>query len=135
MRFLRVAAAVLAFASAGAGWAQQWPSKPITFIVPYAAGGPTDVVARTIGVGMSRALNNASIVIENKVGAGGTIAVTHVAKAAPDGYTFLVQTMRGRRLSTLRVMAPEPEEEDEQEEGREESRNPLLLLGSLAAGA
>ena len=46
-----------------------------------------------------------------------------------EGYTFLVQTMRGRRLSTLRVMAPEPEEEDEQEEGREESRNPLLLLG------
>ena len=94
MKAFRAVVAVLAFASAGLGWAQgNWPAKPITFVVPYAAGGPTDVVARTIAIGMSRAMNNASIVIENKLGAGGTIAVAHVAKSAPDGYTFLVQHM------------------------------------------
>jgi tripartite-type tricarboxylate transporter receptor subunit TctC len=98
MTILRAAAAALALAWAGTATAQapapaNWPNKPITFVVPYAAGGPTDVVARTIAVGMSRAMNNASIVVENRVGAGGTIAVAHVAKSAPDGYTFLVQHM------------------------------------------
>ncbi len=69
--------------------AQTYPSRTITLVVPFAAGGPTDVVARTLGAAMARTLGQ-TVVIENKVGAGGTIASTFVARAAPDGYTFLI---------------------------------------------
>ncbi len=69
--------------------AQTYPSRPITLVVPFAAGGPTDVVARTLGAAMGKSLGQ-TVVIENKVGAGGTIAGTYTARAAPDGYTFLI---------------------------------------------
>jgi tripartite-type tricarboxylate transporter receptor subunit TctC len=64
-----------------------YPRRPITLIVPFAAGGPTDIVARIVGEHMSRTLGQA-IVIENVVGAGGTTASTRAARAAPDGYTI-----------------------------------------------
>jgi len=87
-------AAWAAIAIAACGWssqalAQAYPSRPITMIVPFAAGGPTDVVARTLGASMSRNLGQ-TVVIENKLGAGGTIAANYVAKAAPDGYTIFI---------------------------------------------
>ena len=66
-----------------------WPTRPITLVVPFAAGGPTDVVARTLGASMSKSLGQ-TVVIENKLGAGGTVAANYVAKAAPDGYTFFI---------------------------------------------
>ena len=66
-----------------------WPTKPITLVVPFAAGGPTDVVARTLGASMSKTLGQ-TVVIENKLGAGGTVAAAYVARAAPDGYTFFI---------------------------------------------
>jgi len=69
--------------------AQDYPSKPITLMVPYAAGGPTDIVARSLGQTMGKALGQ-TIVIENAVGAGGTIAPTKLKSAAPDGYTLLL---------------------------------------------
>ncbi len=74
---------------AGAALAQGYPNRPITLIVPFAAGGPTDVVARSLGAAMSKTLGQ-SIVIENKLGAGGTIAAATVARATPDGYTILI---------------------------------------------
>ena len=61
-----------------------YPERPITLIVPFAAGGPTDVVARIVGEHMSRTLGQ-QLVVENVVGAGGTIASTKAAQAAPDG--------------------------------------------------
>ena len=67
-----------------------YPEKPITVIVPFAAGGPTDKVARDLAVAMAKHLNNASIVVDNVGGAGGTLGATKTAKAAPDGYTFLL---------------------------------------------
>jgi tripartite-type tricarboxylate transporter receptor subunit TctC len=76
-------------AMASAAWAQSYPSKPIVLVVPFAAGGPTDVVARTLGTAMSKTLGQ-TVVVENKTGAGGTIAAAYTAKAAPDGYTFLI---------------------------------------------
>ena len=67
--------------------AQDYPSRPITLIVPYAAGGGNDVMARIVAEKMSRTLGQ-QIVIENKGGAGGSIATRQIAKAAPDGYTL-----------------------------------------------
>ena len=66
-----------------------YPSKSITLVVPAAAGGPTDTVARLIGESMGRTLGQ-SVIIENIGGAGGTIGMTRVAKAAPDGYTIAI---------------------------------------------
>jgi tripartite-type tricarboxylate transporter receptor subunit TctC len=81
--------ASIAVGVSGAAWAQAFPTKPVTLIVPFAAGGPTDVVARTVAISMSKSLGQ-TIVVENKLGAGGTIAANYVAKAAPDGYTILI---------------------------------------------
>ena len=75
--------------AAGSVLAQAYPNRTVTLVVPFAAGGPTDVVARTIGQAMSRSLGQ-SVVVENKLGAGGTLAAAHVAKAPPDGYTILI---------------------------------------------
>jgi tripartite-type tricarboxylate transporter receptor subunit TctC len=82
-------AALAATVSVGA-YAQAFPSKPITFVVPFAAGGPTDLVARRLAEAMRAPLGGANIVVENAAGAGGTIAGTKVARATPDGYTLLV---------------------------------------------
>ena len=69
--------------------AQNYPTKVVTMIVPFAAGGPTDTVARLIGGPMTKTLKQ-QIIVENVGGAGGTIAAGRVAKAAPDGYTILI---------------------------------------------
>jgi tripartite-type tricarboxylate transporter receptor subunit TctC len=69
--------------------AQEYPNKVITMVVPFAAGGPTDTVARLIGVPMTKTLGQ-QIIVENVAGAGGTIAANRVAKASPDGYTVLI---------------------------------------------
>src|SRR5215212_7517036 len=72
--------------------AQQYPSKPITVIVPFAAGGPTDVVARLVGEHMGRTLGT-TFVVENVGGAGGSIGMTRAALAQPDGYIIAVGNM------------------------------------------
>jgi tripartite-type tricarboxylate transporter receptor subunit TctC len=69
-----------------------WPEKPITLVVPYSAGGPTDVVARMLAVPMGKSLGQ-TVLVENTVGAGGTIAPARVARAAPNGYTILIHHM------------------------------------------
>jgi tripartite-type tricarboxylate transporter receptor subunit TctC len=69
--------------------AQEYPNKVITMVVPYTAGGPTDTVARLLAVPMTKTLKQ-QVIVENVVGAGGTIAANRVAKAAPDGYTILI---------------------------------------------
>jgi tripartite-type tricarboxylate transporter receptor subunit TctC len=90
MQFKRTLITLLALGSAVAAHAQaNWPTKPITLVVPFAAGGPTDVVARTLGASMTKSLGQ-TVVIENKLGAGGTVAAAAVAKAQPDGYTFFI---------------------------------------------
>jgi tripartite-type tricarboxylate transporter receptor subunit TctC len=82
----------MALAAPAAALAQAWPNKPITVIVPFAAGGPTDVVTRLIGEHMSRTLGQ-QLVVENVGGAGGSTGMTRVAQAAPDGYTLGVGNM------------------------------------------
>ena len=78
--------AVLAFAS-GHALAQPYPNKPIRWLIPFSAGGPTDVLARAIAPKLSESLG-VPVIVENKVGAGGSLAMDAVAKAAPDGYTI-----------------------------------------------
>jgi tripartite-type tricarboxylate transporter receptor subunit TctC len=72
--------------------AQDYPNRPITLIVPFAAGGPTDVIARIVGDHMSKTLGQ-TLVIENVVGAGGTTGTTRAKRAAPDGYTIIMGHM------------------------------------------
>jgi tripartite-type tricarboxylate transporter receptor subunit TctC len=89
---LKAAAGAGAFALAarpGRAVAQgAWPNKPIRIVVGFAAGGPSDLISRTIGAKMAEIMG-AQILVENKTGAGGAIAVQEVARAAPDGYTLL----------------------------------------------
>ncbi|MBK6866427.1 MAG: tripartite tricarboxylate transporter substrate binding protein [Burkholderiales bacterium] len=73
----------------GTAAAQAWPSKPISLVVPFAAGGTTDVLARALGERLSTALGQ-PVIVESKPGAGATIGADHVAKAKADGYTLLV---------------------------------------------
>jgi tripartite-type tricarboxylate transporter receptor subunit TctC len=91
MRLAIRAAGLFALAAAflGAAWAQSYPTRTVTLIVPFAAGGPTDTVARTLGQSMTKTLGQ-TVVIENKTGAGGTIGANYVAKANPDGYTIFL---------------------------------------------
>ena len=83
------AAAALASALSGAAAAQDWPNRPVTMVVPYAAGGPVDTVGRIMAARLSELLGQ-QVVIENVGGAGGMTGSSRVAKAAPDGYTFLL---------------------------------------------
>lgn len=85
-RTLLAAAATVLSLAAGPLAAQDFPSKPIRFIVPYAPGGTTDLVARTVGAHMAQTLGQ-PVIIDNRAGAGGNIGMDAVAKAAPDGYT------------------------------------------------
>jgi len=89
MIFSGLVAAGLAASPAAA---QEYPARNITLIVPFAAGGPTDVISRIVGDHMSRTLGQ-TIVIENVVGAGGTTAATRAARAQPDGYTLITGHM------------------------------------------
>ena len=72
--------------------AEDWPTKPVVMVVPYSAGGPTDVVARMLAIPMGKSLGQ-TVVVENTVGAGGTIAPARVARAKNDGYTILIHHM------------------------------------------
>ena len=81
-----------AFATSGAAFAQaDWPSKPVRIVVPFAAGGTTDITARVIADELTKAVKG-SFIVDNKGGAGGNVGAAEVARAAPDGYTFLMGT-------------------------------------------
>jgi tripartite-type tricarboxylate transporter receptor subunit TctC len=71
--------------------AQAWPERPVTIIVPFAAGGGTDILARVLAERLSAAFGQ-RFIVENKAGAGGMVGAGHVAKATPDGYTLLVSS-------------------------------------------
>jgi tripartite-type tricarboxylate transporter receptor subunit TctC len=83
------AAILLALAAATSAFAQEYPTKPISMVIPFSAGGPTDVIARILAHSMTKSLGR-QVLVENTVGAGGTIAATKVARAKPDGYTLFL---------------------------------------------
>jgi tripartite-type tricarboxylate transporter receptor subunit TctC len=89
MMFRRVFAGLMLGAglAAGGAEAQVFPSKQVTIVVPFTAGGPTDTLARILAERMTRTLGQ-TVVVDNTTGAAGTIGVARVARAAPDGYTI-----------------------------------------------
>jgi tripartite-type tricarboxylate transporter receptor subunit TctC len=89
-RLLGTAVALLALA--GPASAQSWPTRPVTMIIPFAAGGPTDVLGRIFAERMSQVLGQ-TVVVDNVTGAGGMLGAQKVAQAKPDGYSFLLGTV------------------------------------------
>ena len=87
--FKHLALAIATAVAAGSA-AAAWPEKPVTIVVPFAAGGPTDKVARDLAEAMRKQVPNSTFVVENVGGAGGTLGAARVAKASNDGYTFLL---------------------------------------------
>jgi putative tricarboxylic transport membrane protein len=92
MKSLLAALALVAAAVAPRASQAAWPDRPITMIVPFAAGGPTDVVARIVAESMSHTLGQ-QVVVENVAGAGGTTGITRGAQSKPDGYTIMMGHM------------------------------------------
>src|SRR6266571_3140960 len=91
--------AVCVIGAASQGFAQDYPTKPIRFIVPYPPGGGTDIIARILQPRLTEALGQ-SIVIENRGGAGGAVGTEAAARSAPDGYTFLL-TLSSHTINPL----------------------------------
>ena len=87
----RIAACLAFLLAAGLAHAQSWPTRPVKIVVPFPAGGPTDVMTRALGERLAQALGH-PVVVDNKPGAGGTIGADFVAKSAPDGYTLVMAT-------------------------------------------
>src|SRR5688572_15635833 len=94
-----VAAAML-ISTPGSSFATCYPTRTITLIVPFPAGGPTDTIARVTANAMSRSLGQ-SIVVENVAGAGGTLGAGRAARAEPDGYTLLIHHVGLATAATL----------------------------------
>ena len=84
--------AALTLAAAGGAWAQAWPSKPVTLLVPFPPGGSTDMIARTLAPRLQEQLGG-SFIVDNKAGAGGTVGAGQAKRAAPDGYTLFVSSL------------------------------------------
>ncbi len=127
--FLPTSLCVAALVSSAAVSAQEFPAagKPIVFVLPYAAGGPTDKAARDLAHSMSKALGGHSIVVENSPGAAGSIGVNRVAKATNDGYTLLFTHIAQATLPTFMRKLPYNVEKDFEYLGLV-SENPMNLI-------
>ncbi|MEY3724092.1 MAG: hypothetical protein RLZZ365_27 [Pseudomonadota bacterium] len=112
----------------GTANAQKYPDKPISLVVPFAAGGPTDTIARLLATQMSKSLGQ-SVVVENVPGAGGTVASAKVAKSKPDGYTIYIHHMGMATAQALYDKLPYDPLRDFEYIGQV-ADVPMVLLGS-----
>jgi tripartite-type tricarboxylate transporter receptor subunit TctC len=113
--------------------AQSYPSRPITVVVPFAAGGPTDTLARILSERMSASLGQ-PVVIENVTGAGGGLGTRRVARAAPDGYTLIVGFL-GTHVLNAAIYRLEYDVQKDFQPIAFLANNPLLIVGKKALPA
>jgi tripartite-type tricarboxylate transporter receptor subunit TctC len=104
-RRLLLAFAIAAAMGAGNAMAQAWPARPVTLIVPFPAGGTTDVLARALAEKLTVSLGQ-TVIVESKPGAGATLGADHVAKSRPDGYTLLVGAVHHTIASSVYKKLP-----------------------------
>ena len=100
-QLFKILAPLAVLAAAVSAHAADFPAKVITIVVPFAAGGPTDRVARDLAEAMRKPLGGVSVVVDNAAGAGGSIGANKVAKASPDGYTLLLHHIGMATMPTL----------------------------------
>ena len=99
------ALALAAAVTSGSAMAQAWPSKPISLIVPFPAGGTTDVLARALAEKLTLSLGQ-TVIVESKPGAGATLGADYVAKSKADGYTLLVGAVHHTIASSVYKKLP-----------------------------
>jgi len=131
----RLAIGLVAAEIATAAWGQSYPSRPITLVVPYGAGGSVDAVARIVTPKLTERLGQ-SVVIENVVGAGGVIGTQRVARAAPDGYTLLLSVES--TMAIAKLVQPSTVQYDSQKDFLPISligTSPLVLAGKKSLPA
>ncbi len=104
-RYVVLAAALALALSGGNAFAQAWPNKPISLVVPFPAGGTTDVLARALADKLTQSLGQ-PVIVESKPGAGATLGADFVAKAKPDGYTLLVGAVHHTIASSVYKKLP-----------------------------
>jgi tripartite-type tricarboxylate transporter receptor subunit TctC len=104
-RLIQTAAIAVLVGSGNAAMAQAWPAKNVTSVVPFATGGTTDAIARSLGQELSKSLGQ-PVIVENKPGAGATIGADYVAKAKPDGYTLLLGAVHHTIASSVYKKLP-----------------------------
>ena len=122
-RSLLAATALFLTLTAGARADDTWPAKPIRLVVPFAAGGTSDVLARTLAEKLQAALKQ-PVIVDNKAGAGGVIGADSVAKSAPDGYTLLLGTIASHAINpALQPRMPYDASKD---------FAPVILLGRIS---
>ena len=102
-RHLIGALAGLSLALPVTAFAQSYPQKPITLIVPYAPGGATDIIGRVVAEEMSNGLGQ-RMVVENRAGAGGNVGAQAVARATPDGYTLMLGALTSHSINMLSLI-------------------------------
>src|SRR4051812_16784918 len=124
-------ASVLAFAASAHA---AWPEKPVKIIVPYVAGSPADTVARTLGDGLAKRLNQ-PVVVENRPGANALIGTQAAARSAPDGYTLVIGNLDTHALNPLLYKTPGYDPERDFAPIVLVSRPTLMLVGSPALQA
>ena len=129
-----IALTALAALVTGAHAADPYPAKPITIVVPFAAGGPTDRVARDLAEALRKPLGGATIIIDNSAGAGSSIGSNKVAKAAPDGYTLLLNHIGMATMPSLLRNIPFKVESDFEYLGMVNDV-PMTLIGKPAMPA
>jgi tripartite-type tricarboxylate transporter receptor subunit TctC len=125
-----IAVAALIAATFTAAWGETYPVRPITMVVPFGAGGPTDALARILGQRMSQALGQ-QVIIENVTGAAGTIAVGRVARASPDGYTIIIGNWASHVVNSAVIKTPFDYVADFEPIARL-SGNPYIIVGKNA---
>jgi tripartite-type tricarboxylate transporter receptor subunit TctC len=124
---LRMLIVLMALTAATPAQAQDWPTRPMTMIVPFAAGGAVDVLARALGARTAEILGQ-QIIIENVAGAGGMTGANRVAKAAPDGYTFVLGSVGTHAQNQTLYKTPAYDSQKDFEPVALVSELPLLLV-------